>query len=191
MDHIGIDVHKKDSQICILTEHGKLLERRVRTEPRRFAEELGTRPRARILIESSTESEWVARCIEALGHEVIVADPNFAPMYAQRSRGLLDLRCGSRRSRRRDHGRAVPCLFSAPHAAHCTARHGVCSHAAPPPIEWAMFTYSSDRLTAGPGVEPCTERPEGTVVGRSREPGEAECCSQELATLVEHAAILH
>ncbi|MBI2494307.1 MAG: IS110 family transposase, partial [Candidatus Rokubacteria bacterium] len=45
-----------------------------------------SRPRARILIESATESEWVARCLEALGHEVIVADPNFAPMYAHRSR---------------------------------------------------------------------------------------------------------
>ena len=86
MDHIGIDVHKKDSQICILTEHGELLERRIRTEPGRFAEELGPRPRARILIESATESEWVARCLEALGHDVIVADPNFAPMYAQRTR---------------------------------------------------------------------------------------------------------
>ena len=47
---------------------------------------LGTRPHARILIEASTDSEWVARCLEALGHEVIVADPNFAPMYATRSR---------------------------------------------------------------------------------------------------------
>jgi transposase len=28
----------------------------------------------------------VARCLEALGHEVIVADPNFAPMYATRTR---------------------------------------------------------------------------------------------------------
>src|SRR4029450_4472445 len=41
---------------------------------------------ARILLEASTESEWVAQCLEALGHEVIVADPNFAPMYATRSR---------------------------------------------------------------------------------------------------------
>ena len=41
MDHIGIDVHKKDSQICILTEAGELLERRVRTEPDRLAEVLG------------------------------------------------------------------------------------------------------------------------------------------------------
>ena len=44
----------------------------------------GTRPRARIVIEASTDSEWVARCLEALGHEVIVADPDFAPMYAAR-----------------------------------------------------------------------------------------------------------
>ena len=47
MDHIGIDVHKKDSQICILAEGGELIEQRVRTEPRRFAETLGDRPRAR------------------------------------------------------------------------------------------------------------------------------------------------
>lgn len=86
MDHIGIDVHKKETQICIVTEDGELIERRVRTEPSRFGEVLGPRPRARILLESATESEWVARCLEALGHEVIVADPNFAPMYAQRNR---------------------------------------------------------------------------------------------------------
>lgn len=46
----------------------------------------GDRAPARILIESSTESEWVARCLEELGREVIVAGPNFAPMYATRSK---------------------------------------------------------------------------------------------------------
>ena len=44
------------------------------------------RPPARILVEASTESEWVACHLEQFGHEVIVADPNFAPMYATRSR---------------------------------------------------------------------------------------------------------
>jgi hypothetical protein len=39
-----------------------------------------------VLIEASTESEWVARSLEELGHEVIVADPNFAAMYATRSK---------------------------------------------------------------------------------------------------------
>ena len=88
MDHIGIDVHKKESQLCILSEDGERREPRVRTTPARFADVLGDRPRARILLEASTESEWVARCLERLGHEVIVADPNFAPMYATRSRRI-------------------------------------------------------------------------------------------------------
>src|SRR4249919_3007301 len=86
MDHIGIGVHKRESQICLLAEGGELIEQRIRTEPERFAAVLGQRPRARILVEASTESEWVARCLEGLGHEVIVADPNFAPMYATRTR---------------------------------------------------------------------------------------------------------
>jgi hypothetical protein len=88
MDHIGIDVHKTESQLCILGEDGQLSERRIRTTTERFAAVLGDRPRARILLEASTESEWVARCLEGLGHEVIVADPNFAPMYAARSRKI-------------------------------------------------------------------------------------------------------
>jgi transposase len=86
MNHIGIDVHKKESQICILGAGGELSEQRVRTTPDQFADVLGDRPRVRILLEASMESEWVARCLEGLGHEVIVADPNFAPMYATRSR---------------------------------------------------------------------------------------------------------
>jgi transposase len=86
MDHIGIDVHKRESQIYILAEGGEVVEQRIRTEPERFGAVLGSRPRARILIEASTDREWVARCLEALGHEVIVADPNCAPMYATRSR---------------------------------------------------------------------------------------------------------
>ena len=88
MDHIAIDVHKRESQICILAEGGELIEQRIRTEPERFAAVFGGRSRARILIEASTDSEWVARCLEELGHEVIVADPNFAPMYATRTRKI-------------------------------------------------------------------------------------------------------
>ena len=88
MNHIGTDVHKTESQLCILGERGELREQRIRTTPERFAAVLGERPRARILLEASTESEWVARCLERLGHEVIVADPNFAPMYATRTRKI-------------------------------------------------------------------------------------------------------
>jgi transposase len=86
VDHCGIDLHKRESQICIETEVGEIIEQRIRTERERFEAVFGKRPRARILIEAMTEAEWVARCLEELGHEVIVADPNFAPMYATRSR---------------------------------------------------------------------------------------------------------
>lgn len=88
MEHIGLDLHKQSSQFCILTEDRKLLELRIRTEHGRFVELLGKRPKAKVLLEASTESEWVARCIEEIGHEVIVADPNFAPMYATRNRKI-------------------------------------------------------------------------------------------------------
>jgi hypothetical protein len=47
MDHIGLDVHKRESQICILAEVGELIERRIRTEAERFAAVLGDRRRER------------------------------------------------------------------------------------------------------------------------------------------------
>ncbi len=83
-----IDVHKNSCQVCILTEDGGLVERRIKTERASLHALFGGRPQARILVESSTESEWSARHLEALGHEVIVADPNFAPMYATRERRI-------------------------------------------------------------------------------------------------------
>jgi hypothetical protein len=51
MDHIGIDVHKKESQMCMLAEGGERIEQRIRTEPKRFVAVLGERSRARIVIE--------------------------------------------------------------------------------------------------------------------------------------------
>lgn len=86
MDSIGIDLHKRESQLCIITDDGELIERRIVTSRERFTSVLGARPPARILLEASTESEWVARHLESLGHTVIVADPSFAAMYATRSK---------------------------------------------------------------------------------------------------------
>ena len=86
MDFTGFDLGKVSSQVCIITTNGELIERRIRTVREHICELLGKRAPARILVESSTESEWVASHLEALGHEVVVADPNFAPKYATRSR---------------------------------------------------------------------------------------------------------
>jgi len=72
---------------------------------------LGDRPSARIVIEASTDSEWVARCLESLGHEVIVADPNFAPMYATRTRKV-------KTDRRHARALADACVLGAYRRAH-------------------------------------------------------------------------
>jgi transposase len=86
MDFIGFDLGKVSSQVCILSEDGELIERRIKTDRDHIYELLAERAPARVVIESSTESEWVARYLEEIGLEVVVADPNFSPMYATRSR---------------------------------------------------------------------------------------------------------
>ena len=88
MDFVGIDLHKTSSQICILSDGGELTERRIKSTRASFDEVFAGKPPARIVVEASTESEWVAYHLEALGHEVIVADPNFAPMYATRDKKI-------------------------------------------------------------------------------------------------------
>lgn len=75
MDHIGIDAHKANTQVCVQTTDGKVREFRIPTRHDRLTETFGQMAPAKILLEASTESEWVARCIESVGHEVIVADP--------------------------------------------------------------------------------------------------------------------
>lgn len=86
MDTIGLDLHKRESQLCIIGDDGSVSERRIVTSRERFTAVLGTRPPARVIVEASTESEWVAQHLESMGHDVVVADPNYAPMYATRAR---------------------------------------------------------------------------------------------------------
>jgi len=86
MEIIGLDLHKRERQLSIKADDGTITDRRIATSRERFTAVFGERPPTRILLEASTESEWVARHLESLGHEVIVADPNDAPMYANRSR---------------------------------------------------------------------------------------------------------
>jgi len=80
---VGFDLGKNKSQICVEDETGKVLAQiRVDTEKVALAEVFQRFPKSRVLIESSTSSEWVAQHLEALGCEVVVGDPRFTPMYA-------------------------------------------------------------------------------------------------------------
>ena len=86
MEYGAIDLHKRESQVRILTEDGEVIDRRIPTTRDRLTALWWGRPHARILIEASTESEWVAQHLETFGHEVVVADPNFGLMYGHRNR---------------------------------------------------------------------------------------------------------
>jgi transposase len=113
--YIGMDVHKQETQVCIEDADGAVvLEHRIHTTRERLTALLGRRSRARILLEAATESEWVAQHLEGLGHEVIVADPNYAAMYATRSRRV-------KTDRRDARTLADACRLGAYHPAHRTS----------------------------------------------------------------------
>ena len=88
MEYGAIDLHKIQSQIRIIAKTGEVIDQRIPTTRDRLATVFWGRPRMRILIEASTESEWVAQHLEELGHEAVVADPNYGPMYGHRSRRI-------------------------------------------------------------------------------------------------------
>jgi transposase len=87
MEYGAIDLHTKRSQIRIVDAEGRaVVERKIDTTRADLTQVFGGRSALRILLESSTESEWVAQHLETMGHAVIVADPNYAAMYGSRSR---------------------------------------------------------------------------------------------------------
>jgi transposase len=89
MEYGAIDLHVRHSEICIVTATGAVaVERRVETSRTGFAVVFGQRPPMRVLIESSTDSEWAAALIGTWGHEVVVVDPNYGLMYAHRPAGV-------------------------------------------------------------------------------------------------------
>jgi transposase len=89
MEYGAIDLHTKESQIRIVTAAGAVvLDKRIATRRDRLSAVFGDRPPMRIVLETGTESEWVAQYLETLGHAVVVADPNYAPMYGARTRRI-------------------------------------------------------------------------------------------------------
>src|SRR5690606_15682012 len=87
MEYGAIDVHLRHSQIRILNDDESVVfEARIETTRAGLTWAFEGRAPLRILLESGTDSEWVAQHLEGLGHEVIVADPNYAAMYGARSR---------------------------------------------------------------------------------------------------------
>lgn len=73
---IGTDLGDKSHAICVLDKAGEIIEQRSITNHRDSLRRLSQKyPKARIAMEVGTHSPWISRFWQALGHEVIVANP--------------------------------------------------------------------------------------------------------------------
>jgi transposase len=85
----AIDLHMRYSQVRIIDDAGVVLrDQRIVTARERLAQAFDGLGPMRIVVETGTESEWVAQALEAVGHEVVVVDPNYAPMYGDLQRRI-------------------------------------------------------------------------------------------------------
>ena len=84
MEHVGIDVHQKYSEICWLTEEGEVkLRRRLPTTEASLRGFFGRLSAVQVVLESSCVTPWVSRLIGEMGHEVVVLNPRRVRLIAE------------------------------------------------------------------------------------------------------------
>ena len=73
---IGIDLHRRRSQIAVIDEHGELtLSRRIVNDREAFLELLGDPDGAHIVLEATYGWEWLAELLEEADYDVHLAHP--------------------------------------------------------------------------------------------------------------------
>jgi transposase len=81
----GLDLGDRVSVVCEVDGAGQVVKRaRLATTQAAVRVHLGDRGRCRVVLEAGTHSPWVSRELEALGHEVVVANPG--GVYGRRRR---------------------------------------------------------------------------------------------------------
>lgn len=84
MRHCGIDVHAKTSELCEVSGQGKVVRREsfcsTQAGYRRRFEGI---TRMRVVLEAGGSTPWIARLLEALGHEVVVVNPRRLRLIAE------------------------------------------------------------------------------------------------------------
>jgi transposase len=75
MKNVGIDLGKKQSDVCIVDEQAVVVERfQVRTNRVALSKRFTNAPPCKIAIESCRDSGWVCEHLTSLGHEISVVD---------------------------------------------------------------------------------------------------------------------
>lgn len=81
---IGLDIGDRCCALCRVDQQGKIVEEgSVSTERDTLRQRFGLYSRSRVVLEASTQSNWIARLIEELGHEVFVINPRQLQLISQ------------------------------------------------------------------------------------------------------------
>lgn len=76
MVHVGVDLHKRLSQIAVLTEDGELTQHRLENEGSRIEQFFAQLPApAPVAIEASGTWWWLVDLLEGLGHQPVLSHP--------------------------------------------------------------------------------------------------------------------
>jgi transposase len=81
---IGIDLHRRRSQIAIIDEHGELtFQKRIVTGRETFSEALGEPAGTHIALEATYGWEWLAELLTEAGFDVHLARTRSGPGRSQ------------------------------------------------------------------------------------------------------------
>jgi transposase len=72
---VGIDLHRRRSQIAVIDEHGEITQRRIATGRDEFTEALGDPAGAHVALEATYGWEWLAELLTDAGYDVHLAHP--------------------------------------------------------------------------------------------------------------------
>ena len=81
---VGLDVGDRYSYLCVLDAGGQVVEEgRIPTTAAAIQRRFPSVERTRIVLETGTHSPWISRALEALGHEVLVANARRLRLIAE------------------------------------------------------------------------------------------------------------
>jgi transposase len=87
MQHVGIDLGGRESQVCVRKSDGTIVEEK-RVSTNELASYLGRRPASRVVMETCAEAFMVAESARRLGHEVRVVPATLVRTLGVGARGI-------------------------------------------------------------------------------------------------------
>jgi transposase len=94
MLHVGVDLHKRMSQVAVLNHEGAITHHRLEHEGGHVQDSFGSLPApARVAIEASGTWWWLVDLLKRLGHETVLSHPKQTKaIAAARLRMIVSMR---------------------------------------------------------------------------------------------------